>query len=448
MSLPGTPPRFHSVSPSKDFFISYARPDEESARWIVRVLEGAGYTTQIDERDFRAARVLVREIEEKFRTCRCFLAVLSPRYLRSPWTRAEWETAVHRGIVDERYGILPVEIVQCDPPPLLNNWTRISLEGLDKRDARDRLLQAAGHVRKAKRRREAPSEIPPLPGSVEPAHDRLPGTASPARATPTRSVLAHVQERVQSNRDPDLLLYTLYGIGPDPAQAGTPGFATVYYLWADADGSSISVRLEKRGPRFPERAYFAVSFHNAPRTYPSNVAFRPGGMSGLDNASSAPGPNNAGKRYLCFEARRSPSRGAASAARRTGARMAGGGSGQRTGQPLSAIALGYRVVDRLGTHWMWGTGTRAACIERSTWEPFHIDLADRSWSVFYPDGNARYAAHQPDFSLIVAVVLEFGSDQGEGRRPGEGGGIVHLRNFHLRDTRLGTVGEAKPRGGA
>lgn len=432
----------------KDFFISYARADEDKANWIVSVLEAGGFTTQIDHRDFAPGRPLVDEIEAKLRLCKRFLAVLSPGYLKSRWPRAEYQAAVSRGIEDERYGILPVQIAKCDPPPLFNNWLRINLEGLSEAKARERLLQAAGHVPRVAPRREPPPETPPLPSRVEPAHHRLPGKVPPALAAPPRSVLAQVEERIRSNKDPDLLLYTLYGIGPDPGQAGTPGFATVYYLWADADGSSISVRLEKRDPRSPEQAYFAVSFHNAPRTYPSNVAFRPGGMSGLNNASSAPVPNNAGKRYLCFEARRSPSRAVASAGRRTGPRVRGSGTGQRAGQPLSAVALGYRVVDRLGTHWMWGTGTRAACIERSAWEPFHIDLADRSWSVFYPDGNARYAAQQPDFSLIVAVVLEFGSDQGEGRRPGEGQGIVHLRNFHLRDTRPGALVKAKSRGDA
>jgi hypothetical protein len=205
-------------------------------------------------------------------------------------------------------------------------------------------------------------------------------------------------------------VHTFFGLGPTVCQTAEPSYATVYHLWADAAGSEISVKFEEHELPGKGAGHFRVHFVNAEQTYPGNVAFRPGGLCALDNSSLEGAVHGAGLRYLSFEAR-----------------LAAAGPQDS----LNSVAVGCRVVDRFGTDWMWRNGNRVYVVTAPEWQPFDIDLADHAWSVFQPDGNHRYARSEPDFSLIVTVILEFGRDNGEKYRPGWGSGTLHVRNFQL-----------------
>jgi hypothetical protein len=133
----------------------------------------------------------------------------------------------------------------------------------------------------------------------------------------------------------------------------------------------------------------------------------------LDNLSQQPGPNNAGKRNLRFFARLPLKQ-------------------ELTDKP---VAMSFRVIDKFGTHWGWQTGSETYIIklvDSKDWKRVNIDLTSRDWRCFEADGNFRYARETPDFSMILAVVMEFGGYERD-KRPSEGQGAVHLRSFELTD---------------
>ena len=58
-----------------------------------------------------------------------------------------------------------------------------------------------------------------------------------------------------------------------------------------------------------------------------------------------------------------------------------------------------------------------------------IDLSydDRRWRVFDADGNSLYHDPKPDFSMILAVVVEVGRRSAQ--KPGSGRGIIEFKDF-------------------
>ncbi len=408
----------------RSFFISYTGKDRTWAEWLAWMLEDAGYTTCIQAWDFAPGTDWVHEMRTALRDCQRVIAVLSPEYLNSEFASSEWAEAFRKDPLGKARALIPVRIAECDPGPLLNTRVYCDLVGLGQDAAKELLLKAVTISR------VKPAEMPPYPGANLGARPRslpqpsFPGdvpsrdpdtSVSPGTTAISRQpVLSHVQRMVQVSRAPDLLLHTFYGLSARPIQEAPPDFTSIYYLWADAEGSSISANLESPDQARGGLRHFAIRFNNAPGTYSSNVAFRPGGTSGLDNSGNPPGPNNACRRYLSFEARRP----------------------QPEPGTLEVIALAYRVIDRFGTHWMLQRGARIDRVTDDRWTTLNIDLADRAWSVFTSDGNYLYARRVPDFSMIVGLVIDFGSDAGEGEPPGDGQGIVHLRNFRLRETSL------------
>jgi hypothetical protein len=184
----------------------------------------------------------------------------------------------------------------------------------------------------------------------------------------------------------------------------------VYYLWADAAaGNSIRTRVldvHSPGAGTPDHLW-QIEFENMPGSFPSNVAFR---LAKRSVVSSPAG----GFQQLRFSARiPSPEHGA---------------------QPTTAISIGVRIVDALTTHWEYCYAPheyRLLTINPdSHWQEFFIPLTDPDdWEVFASDGNYLYHDAVPDFSQILAVVIEVGSlSKG---RPGAGKGTLQLKDFKV-----------------
>lgn len=427
--------------PERNFFISYTGKDKAWAEWLAWVIEEAGYTTCVQAWDFAPGCDWVHEMREALRYCERVVAVLSGDYLNSDFAAAEWAEAFRKDPVGKGRALIPIRVDECDPGPLFNTRVYGDLVGREEAAAQECVRGAVAMsrvkpaspspkaVKSTKPIREGDS-VPRMKPSVRP---RFPGprsnVPSPASPSPSPSpapllrrsaaetrqpVLSFVQRKMKILRVSDLLLHTFHGLSPRPIQKAPPDFTSIYYLWADAEGSQISASLEPKEPPETGLRHFAVKFVNAPGTYSCNAAFRPGGTSALDNAPGTPSDSGFANRYLSFEARRPrPKRGG-----------------------LEVIGMGYRVIDRMGTHWMLQRGARIDRVNSTQWAPFNIDLGDRAWSVFTSDGNYLYARNLPDFSLIVAVVIDFGSDEGDGEPPGDGEGEVHVRNFRLRETPL------------
>ncbi|MGW4639243.1 toll/interleukin-1 receptor domain-containing protein [Sphaerisporangium sp. NPDC004334] len=128
------------ASQSKDFFITYNGKDEDWATWIAGALETAGYTITIQAWDFRPGDNFMSEMDHALATCRRTLGVLSPNYLASLFTRAEWTAAYRQTLLGEPRRFIPVRVAECDVAPLLGPLVYIDLVGVAENEARDRLL--------------------------------------------------------------------------------------------------------------------------------------------------------------------------------------------------------------------------------------------------------------------------------------------------------------------
>lgn len=169
----------------KDFFISYNRADKAWAEWIAWQLEEAGYTTFLQEWDFRPGSDFVLEMNKAVVTCARILAVLSPDYLKAEFTAPEWAAAFARDPQGEHGSLLPVRVRDCDISGLLSQIICIDLVGLDEEAAKSTLLGGVN------RGRAKPPVQPHFPGALThtvPKPKKYPGASSVgARAVTSRS---------------------------------------------------------------------------------------------------------------------------------------------------------------------------------------------------------------------------------------------------------------------
>jgi len=124
----------------RDFFITYSNADKSWATWIAATLEGSGYTTIIEAWDFRPGDNFMAAMDHALATCRHTLGVLTPDYLSSVFTRAEWTAAYRQALLGKPRGFIPVQVAACDPAPLLGPLAYIDLVDIEEGEARRRLL--------------------------------------------------------------------------------------------------------------------------------------------------------------------------------------------------------------------------------------------------------------------------------------------------------------------
>jgi len=175
----------------------------------------------------------------------------------------------------------------------------------------------------------------------------------------------------------------------------------VYYLWTDAGaGSEVQAKVLREGDK-----RIRVTFDNQAGGHPSNVAFRIKGRNLLYKED--------GFRTLKFSTRI---------------------PADVEEKDLKKVQLGIRVIDALNTHWIYCylEGYRALFVdsnETAGWTEQTIDLSPNKWKVFETDGNSLYHDELPDFSMILAVVVEVGGRNAG--RSGSGKGVVEFKDFTL-----------------
>jgi len=163
-----------------DFFISYTGVDRSWAEWIAWQLEAAGYTTVIQAWDFRPGANFALAMQHVAAESERTIAVLSPAYLQSGFTAAEWAAAFARDPTGTQGLLLPVRIHDCEPQGLLPQIVYIDLVGLDTEAARETLLAGV------RRQRAKPTREPGFPGpSSRPVTTPplFPGSSPPALKT-------------------------------------------------------------------------------------------------------------------------------------------------------------------------------------------------------------------------------------------------------------------------
>jgi tetratricopeptide (TPR) repeat protein len=162
-----------------DFFVSYTGADRAWAEWTAWELEAAGYTTVLQAWDMPPGSSFVHAMNEALHRTRHTLLILSPAYLRSEMTEAEWRP----GFVADPGGIqrrlVPVRIEACQPTGLLADRVYVDLVGLDEPAAKAALLEGAaaalrGHARPAsspefpRKTAAAPNDRPQFPAALPP----------------------------------------------------------------------------------------------------------------------------------------------------------------------------------------------------------------------------------------------------------------------------------------
>ena len=181
----------------RDFFISYSTKDAAWAEWIAWQLEAAGYTTFVQAWDFTPGHSFVERMQEGVSNSKRTIAVLSPEYLESRFTAAEWQAVFANDPTGERGALLPVRVRPCRPEGLLKPIIYVDFVGKSEAEARSALLRSVGAGGEERR----PASPPAFPGadSAEPAGSEPTASAQPGLpadpATAVRRVVGATPQR-------------------------------------------------------------------------------------------------------------------------------------------------------------------------------------------------------------------------------------------------------------
>lgn len=226
----------------RDFFISYNKADQRWAEWIAWQLEGAGYSTVLQTWDFRPGSNFALEMHEAAQSANRTIAVLSPDFLRSQYTQAEWAAAFARDPSARQGVLLPVRVRDCAPGGLLSTIVYIDLVGLTEDAAKTRLL---GGISIARSKPVLPPTFPT--DVIQPTSPALP-------AKDSRLALLHISgtlfvanqpdaiKRQALDSIPSLIRLRLRGSVP---LAGFLHTGDITYTGAQADYSYSSSELTK-----------------------------------------------------------------------------------------------------------------------------------------------------------------------------------------------------------
>jgi len=145
---------------SQDFFVSYNKADREWAEWIAWQLEAEGYTTVLQAWDFLPGSNFVLDMDKASQQASRTIALLSPDYLASQFTPAEWAAAFAQDPTGQQGKLLPIRVKACTLTGLLAQLVYLDLVDLDEKSAAATLR--AGIARTHAR----PSTAPRYPGST------------------------------------------------------------------------------------------------------------------------------------------------------------------------------------------------------------------------------------------------------------------------------------------
>lgn len=126
----------------RDFFISYTKSDADWAMRIVDVLEQAGHSTLIQQRDMRGNFIL--QMDRAMRETRRTIAVLSPAYLLSSYTPAEWAAALRRDPLSREDLLVVFRVAPCEPEGWLAQIAFTDLIDLSGDSLRKAILDRVG----------------------------------------------------------------------------------------------------------------------------------------------------------------------------------------------------------------------------------------------------------------------------------------------------------------
>jgi len=199
-----------------DFFIARNKADKAWAVWIAWQLEDAGYSTVVQDWDFRPGSNFVLKMQDATTNATRTIAVLSPSFLKSEYTAPEWAAAFAGDPTGAKRKLVPVRVRPCKPTGLLAPISYIDLVDLDVTDAKGGLLRGV------KQSRAKPSTPPAFPGIVRAQQPPFPGkraqrtplTQGSTRSTPQAPTAAEIAARIDRHQ---------WGVRPDRGRGGWTG---------------------------------------------------------------------------------------------------------------------------------------------------------------------------------------------------------------------------------
>ncbi|MBB5959588.1 hypothetical protein FHS29_006209 [Saccharothrix tamanrassetensis] len=141
-----------------EFFVSFAHQDIAWARWIAGVLELEGHRVVFQEQDMLPGHNAVQQMQLGTAAART-IAVLSPDYVERPYPLAEFAAAFVKDPIGLHRKVVPVLVRACALPGLFAPIVHIDLVGVDRDEARRRLLGGITLDR------PKPTAEPPFPGA-------------------------------------------------------------------------------------------------------------------------------------------------------------------------------------------------------------------------------------------------------------------------------------------
>lgn len=126
--------------PEWNFFLSYNKNDEIAAKRISDILEEEGYTVFSQFNDFTAGKSFVHEMNRGLSGMGRMIAIYSPDYFESGACMSEWEAAYLTDSSGEKGKFVPFLIKACTPTPLAQRIVWKSLQGLNREEERQAVL--------------------------------------------------------------------------------------------------------------------------------------------------------------------------------------------------------------------------------------------------------------------------------------------------------------------
>jgi hypothetical protein len=143
-----------------DFFISYNIADLAWAEWIAWQLEETGYSTIIQNWDFRPGDNFILEMQRAIETAKQVIAVLSDNYMKAYYTQSEWAAILAKDPIGYKRSLLIVRIQECNVTGMFQPIVRIDLfkKGLNELDAKKTLIDG---VKPGRVKPSIPPKFPP-----------------------------------------------------------------------------------------------------------------------------------------------------------------------------------------------------------------------------------------------------------------------------------------------
>lgn len=142
---------------AQHIFVSYAHEDLKWAEWVSSTLEANGSSVTLARWDFHPGNNFVIEMHDALKKCDRVIALLSPAYLFSQYSQAEWAAAFTQDPTGKKGHLIPVRIEDCVLTGLLLPIVYADLVGLDKGNATQVLLASVSGDRL---KPELPAQFP------------------------------------------------------------------------------------------------------------------------------------------------------------------------------------------------------------------------------------------------------------------------------------------------